>query len=66
MVEAFPIEARYSAVAIGYNGAHAVLGGTILLIATVLVKEEGYGVVACLVESGLAPECNARLTLSGW
>ena len=41
MVEAFPVESRYSAVAIGYNAAHALLGGTILLVAQVLVEEQG-------------------------
>eukprot|EP00039_Didymoeca_costata_P001764 m.54871 g.54871 ORF g.54871 m.54871 type:complete len:479 (-) comp10956_c0_seq2:874-2310(-) len=41
MVEAFPGEARYSAVAIGYNGAHALLGGTALLLATILTEEVG-------------------------
>jgi MHS family proline/betaine transporter-like MFS transporter len=39
MVEAFPIEARYSAVAIGYNSAHAVIGGTMLLLCTYLATE---------------------------
>ena len=38
MVEAFPIEARYSAVAIGYNGAHALIGGFVLLVATALAE----------------------------
>ena len=30
-VEAFPVQARYSAVAIGYNAAHAVTGAAPLL-----------------------------------
>lgn len=42
MVEAFPVSARYSAVAIGYNSAHAVTGGTALLLATYLTDEYGY------------------------
>ena len=38
MIESFPIEVRYSAVAIGYNGAHALIGGTVLLVATALAE----------------------------
>ena len=38
MIESFPVAVRYSAVAIGYNGAHALIGGTILLVATALAE----------------------------
>ena len=38
MVEAFPPEARFSAVAIGYNIAQALAGGSSMLVATVLVQ----------------------------
>lgn len=39
MVEAFPVEARYSAVAIGYNAAHAAIGGTMVVLCTYLATE---------------------------
>eukprot|EP00038_Savillea_parva_P014932 m.12415 g.12415 ORF g.12415 m.12415 type:complete len:514 (+) comp2945_c0_seq1:483-2024(+) len=56
MVETFPIEARYSAVAIGYNAAHAVIGGTTLLLCTYLATEvdvmaPGYFMTAIAVVS---------------
>ena len=36
MVESFPVSARYTAVAIGYNSAHACIGGLTLVLCTYL------------------------------
>ena len=41
IVEQFRSEIRYTAVAIAYNVAHAVFGGTTPLIATALVTATG-------------------------
>jgi MHS family proline/betaine transporter-like MFS transporter len=41
MVELFPTRTRYTGVAIGYNVAQALLGGTAPLIATGLIRVSG-------------------------
>ena len=41
MVELFPTRTRYTGVAIGYNVAQALLGGTAPLLATGLIRWTG-------------------------
>lgn len=64
MVEAFPVQARYSAVAIGYNAAHAVTGAAPLLCTYlsmhVSLMAPGYYLLAIGVTGTLA------LFLSPW
>ncbi|MCG8545492.1 MAG: MFS transporter [Alphaproteobacteria bacterium] len=41
MAEQFPVEVRYSAIAVGFNISIAIFGGTAPFIATWLIKETG-------------------------
>jgi MHS family proline/betaine transporter-like MFS transporter len=56
MIELFPTRTRYTGVAIGYNVAQALLGGTAPLVATALIDASGneiapawYLIVAAMV-----------------
>jgi MHS family proline/betaine transporter-like MFS transporter len=38
MVKSFPVDVRYSAIAIGYNSAQALFGGTAGILATLIYR----------------------------
>merc|ERR1719276_309560 len=54
LVESFPPEARLTAVSIGYNLSHALVGGTTPFLATVMVdkfgiQSPGYILTVCAI-----------------
>lgn len=71
MVELFPTRTRYTGVAIGYNVAQALLGGTAPLVATALIRWTGddlapaWYLTAAAIVTGVAslgiPACHGRL-----
>jgi MHS family proline/betaine transporter-like MFS transporter len=66
MVAQFPVEIRYSAMAVGYNVSMAVFGGTAPLIATWLISTTGnLAAPAWYVAVIAAVSAVATLTLKG-
>jgi len=62
----FPVELRYSGIAVGYNSSLAVFGGTAPLIATWLIKETGDLTSPAWYVAGTALlSCIATLILKG-
>ena len=48
MVLTFPRKVRFSAIAIGYNGAQALFGGTAGIVGTLLFRLTGARLCLCL------------------
>jgi MHS family proline/betaine transporter-like MFS transporter len=66
MAAQFPVEIRYSAMAVGYNVALAIFGGTAPLIATWLIKETGnLAAPAWYIAAMAIVSCVATLSLKG-
>lgn len=66
MVAQFPVEIRYSAMAVGYNIALAIFGGTAPLVATWLIKETGnLAAPAWYIAAMAIVSCAATLSLKG-
>jgi MHS family proline/betaine transporter-like MFS transporter len=66
MAAQFPVEIRYSAMAVGYNVSSALFGGTAPLVATWLIRETGnLAAPAWYVAASAVVSAIVTLTLKG-